>query len=158
LTDLPTVPRSLIDAGDFDLSGNIAYLLVRAKNTLSQYVEQGASHMGLTHAQACCLMMLANGHSTTPTELSRRLDIDAGAVTRLVDRMERRGLIARSRGEADRRMVHLTLTDDGHAIVQRLPSVFIDVTHRGFAGFSPEEIAMFRQMLIRVVANGGVAD
>ncbi|RZT29268.1 DNA-binding MarR family transcriptional regulator [Cupriavidus agavae] len=148
------VPQDPFDPETFDLGSSLAYLLVRARNTLSQGLEQEVSQMGMTHAQACCLMMLAGGHAATPGDVARHLNTDAGAVTRLLDRMERRGLIARRRGEADRRVVYLTLTDEGSAMVRNLPAVFCDVMRRSFAGFSAGEIAVLRELLQKVVANG----
>jgi DNA-binding MarR family transcriptional regulator len=78
----------------------------------------------MTHAQASCLMMLAKGEATTVTDLARNLNTDAGSVTRLLSRMEKRGLIERTRRDDDRRVVDLSLTAEGEAMVEKLPVVF----------------------------------
>jgi DNA-binding MarR family transcriptional regulator len=53
----------------------------------------------------------------TMNELARLLDLDKSSVTGLVDRAERRGLVARVPSTADRRSVLVTLTDHGRSLV-----------------------------------------
>lgn len=113
--------------------------------------------MDLTHTQASCLMLLAQGE-TTVSDLARHLNTDAGSATRLLNRMERRGLVTRSRRNADRRVVDLTLTDEGREMALKLPEVFCRVMRNRFKGFSASEIATFRDMLSRIVANGCKTD
>jgi DNA-binding HxlR family transcriptional regulator len=43
----------------------------------------------------------------------RGLGIDAGAITRMLDRLEAKGLVERVRSETDRRVVHVRLTEAG---------------------------------------------
>lgn len=53
------------------------------------------------------------GEGRTATEIAGELGITAGAVTRLVDRLENRGLLARRRSPEDRRVVSILPTDEG---------------------------------------------
>lgn len=141
------------DPADYEIGKSVGYLLARAKNTLSQGVEQEVSGLDMTHAQASCLMMLAKGEATTVTDLARNLNTDAGSVTRLLSRMEKRGLIARTRRDDDRRVVDLSMTPEGNAMVEKLPAAFCNVMRRHFEGFEPEEIEVLRGMLLRIIAN-----
>jgi len=149
----PDLPRDLFDPADYEIGKSLGYLLVRAKNTLSQGVEQEVSSLEMTYAQASCLMMLAKGEATTVTDLARNLNTDAGSVTRLLSRMEKRGLIARSRRDDDRRVVDLSITPEGHAMIEKLPAAFCNVMRRHFEGFSHNEIEVLRDMLLRIIAN-----
>ena len=146
-------PADLFDPAEYEIGKSVGYLIGRAKNTLSQGVEHEVSALDMTQAQASCLMMLAKGEATTVTDLARNLNADAGSVTRLLSRMEKRGLIGRTRRDDDRRVVELSLTPEGHAMVEKLPAVFCDVMRRHFEGFSREEIEVLRGMLLRVIAN-----
>ncbi|WP_066733627.1 MarR family winged helix-turn-helix transcriptional regulator [Cupriavidus sp. D384] len=150
--------EDLFDPADYEIGKSVGYLLTRAKNTLSQGVEQEVSSLDMTHAQASCLMMLAKGEATTVTDLARNLNTDAGSVTRLLSRMEKRGLIARTRRDDDRRVVDLSITPAGIAMVEKLPAVFCNVMRRHFEGFSHDEIEVLRGMLLRIIANNRSAD
>ncbi len=149
----PETPLDLFDPASYEIGNSIGYLIGRAKNTLSQGIEQEVSALDMTHAQASCLMMLAKGEATTVTDLARNLNTDAGSVTRLLSRMEKRGLIERTRRDDDRRVVDLSLTAEGEAMVHKLPAVFCDVMRRHFDGFSQEEIEVLRDMMLRIIAN-----
>ena len=64
-------------------------------------------------------MSLLAGRSSTCADLARDLSYDKGASTRLVDTMEQRGWVTRSRANDDRRVLNLELTPDGEAIAIR---------------------------------------
>jgi len=154
-----STPTDLFDPEHYEIGKSVGYLLARAKSMLSQGVEQELNSLDMTHAQASCLMMLAKGEANTVTDLARELSTDAGSVTRLLSRMEKRGLIERTRRDNDRRVVDLSLTPEGETMVDKLPVVFCDVMRRHFDGFSQEEIDVLRSFLLRLIANnrGGSA-
>lgn len=154
----PLALSELFDPAEYELGKSVGYLLARAKNTLSQGVEQEVGNLDMTHAQASCLMMLAQGEANTVTDLARNLNTDAGSVTRLLSRMEKRGLIARTRRDDDRRVVDLSITPAGNALVEKLPVAFCNVMRRHFEGFNHDEIEVLRGMLLRIIANNRGAD
>ena len=100
------------------------------------------------------LCVLKSGVAASANEIARQLDIDAGAVTRVLDRLEGKGLIERTRSEADRRMVHLRLTPAGEAAVRKVPAVLASVNNDFLAGFSEAEWKQLRKLLARMQANG----
>ncbi|PSL58493.1 DNA-binding MarR family transcriptional regulator [Saccharothrix carnea] len=59
-------------------------------------------------------------HRLTPTELMRASMVTSGAVTQRLDRLEARGLVARTPNERDGRGVVVALTDAGHELVDRV--------------------------------------
>ena len=88
-------------------------------------------------------------------DLAREYGIDASAVTRLIDRLEKRGLITRLRSEEDRRVVRLALTEEGHALAARIPAIFNGVLDKLLSGFTPEEVGFLKSMLRRMLVNSG---
>ena len=70
----------------------------------------------LTHAQWVPLFKLAHGECQTVAELARTLQSDPGAMTRALDRLEAKGLVARVRSSEDRRVVNLELTEAGREV------------------------------------------
>lgn len=141
------------DPDRYEMGRSIGYVLARAKSRLAYSVEQEVSDLDITHAQASCLMMLAKGAAHTVTDLGRELGTDVGSVTRLLSRLETRGLIARTRREDDRRVVDLSLTAAGEALVGKLPAIYCDVLRRHFEGFTTAEIETLRGLLQRVIDN-----
>ena len=63
------------------------------------------------------LLGVLRDREPTMNELARLLDLDKSSVTGLVDRAERRGLVARVPSAADRRSVRVTLTAEGRSLV-----------------------------------------
>lgn len=66
------------------------------------------------------LFELAHAPQLTATALRDNLDLDAGYLSRLLRRLEQRGLVARTSSEADRRVAYLTLTEKGRQEFQTL--------------------------------------
>jgi MarR family transcriptional regulator, lower aerobic nicotinate degradation pathway regulator len=60
----------------------------------------------------------------TMNELARLLSLDKSSVTGLIDRAESRGLVARSPSTTDRRVVLVSLTDAGRALVSEVAAQF----------------------------------
>jgi DNA-binding MarR family transcriptional regulator len=147
----PTPPP---EVRDYDLGESVGYLISRVKSTMSNMVTQRAvAELGVTSQQASILFMVATGKCTLAAELAREYGIDASAVTRLVDRLEKRGLLQRVRSSEDRRAVRLALTPEGLAIAARMPAIFRSVTEHLSAGFTPEEVGFLKSMLRRILAN-----
>ncbi|MFI7704968.1 MarR family winged helix-turn-helix transcriptional regulator [Nonomuraea sp. NPDC049480] len=89
--------------------------LVRLAHLVQQvFVEVGREH-DLTPQQAQLLCLLIGG-PVGMTELSRTLHLEKSSLTGLVDRAEKRGLVARVRDTRDRRTCRIALTPDGERI------------------------------------------
>jgi len=147
----PTPPP---EVRDYDLGESVGYLISRVKSTMSNMVTQRAvAELGVTSQQASILFMVASGKCLLAAELAREYGIDASAVTRLLDRVEKRGLLARVRSIEDRRVVRLELTEEGRAIAERLPDIFCGVLDQLLAGFTPEEVGFLKSMLRRILGN-----
>jgi DNA-binding MarR family transcriptional regulator len=76
---------------------------------------------GLTWAEYDVLLRLAKatGRTLTMTELAKRIMISPSGLTRVVDGLERKGFVKRSRSNDDARVVSASLTDAGRDKVKR---------------------------------------
>ena len=87
----------------------------------------------------------------TPSELAAFLKLDRAAITRLLDKLECQDLIARTRGDSDRRTVTLKVTPKGKALSAELLELSKSVNELFASGLSPKEaeqyIATVRKML-----------
>jgi DNA-binding MarR family transcriptional regulator len=86
--------------------------LVQTMHVLQDLYAETSRPLGLTPQQAHLLCVLLGG-PLGMTELSRILSIERSSLTSMVDRLERRDLVARVADPADRRACHITLTDAG---------------------------------------------
>lgn len=109
---------------------------------------------GLTSAQWGPLMRLKTGGGSTVAELARWLNVDAGAMTRLLDRLEKKGLCRRVRSTEDRRVVQIELTPEGEAAIGEVPAVLADVLNAHLTGFSQQEFDALGEYLRRMCESG----
>jgi DNA-binding MarR family transcriptional regulator len=86
--------------------------------------EECAREHGITPAQHLLLLQIAGSESgqTTVSELVDKLSLTQSTVTELVQRAARDGLLARRTSTTDGRVVHLSLTEDGHDKLKRVHS------------------------------------
>ena len=108
----------------------------------------------LTDAQWKPLWLLKLGRASSAIELAREIAVDAGSVTRMVDRLEAKGLLERVRSATDRRIVHLRLTAAGDTVARKVPFVLAAVNNEFLRGFSEPEWKQLRRLLGRMADNG----
>ncbi len=109
---------------------------------------------GLTSAQWGPLMRLRTAGNCTVADLARWSQVDAGAMTRLLDRLEKKHLCKRVRSLDDRRVVLVELTPEGEAAIAEVPAVLAEVLNAHLAGFSKTEWLTLKNQLERMVASG----
>jgi len=110
--------------------------------------------LDLTNKQWAPLIMLMRCRCHTAAELARELEVDTGAMTRMLDRLEGKGFIRREPSAEDRRVFKLALTADGEQVSQRVPEILSASFNRHLAGFTIEELDQLMAMLRRMLANG----
>ena len=98
-------------AQDQELAG----ALVQTMHRLQDLHAETSRPLGLTPQQAHLLCVLLGG-PLGMTELSRILSIERSSLTSMVDRLERRDLVARTANPTDRRASHIELTADGRSL------------------------------------------
>jgi DNA-binding MarR family transcriptional regulator len=139
---------------EYQLNESVGYLVSRVKSSMSNLVTQRTmAELGITSTQASILFMVASGKCQLAADLARDYGIDASAVTRLIDRLEKRGLLSRVRSSEDRRVVRLGLTPEGYQLAARMPEIFTGVMEKILVGFTPEEVGFLKSMLRRILAN-----
>lgn len=130
---------------------SIAYLMRRTLTLVTEAVDHELAPTGLTHAQWGPLLKLYMGHASTVAELARHSNLDVGAMTRTLDRLEAKGLVKRVRSSEDRRVVNLELTDEGRATAKKIPAVLCRVQNAHMRDFSEAEWQLLKGMLRRIL-------
>jgi DNA-binding MarR family transcriptional regulator len=148
MTDGPYHPDEI------QLESSLGYYLTKARNVLNERTDQAVKPLGLTAQQIGVILLLSCGEASTPFEMSRAMSYDSGSMTRLLDRLENKGFIARTRSDEDRRVVKLNLTPQGHAAARQLPQLGAAVLNEQLRGFSQADLATLIDLLARFIANG----
>lgn len=126
----------------------------RIMGSIIYQADQRLEAHGLTSAQWGPLMRLRTAGRSTVAELARWLQVDAGAMTRLLDRLEKKRLCKRVRSLEDRRVVQVELTPEGEAAIAEVPAVLAAVMNDHLAGFSKTEWVALKTYLRRMVETG----
>ncbi len=132
---------------------HLGYQLRRIVTLLTAHIDRQVEPLGLTDAQWKPLLRLLLDQTGTVAALARLCQLDAGGMTRLLDRLETKGLVRRERSQEDRRVVNIDLTDEGRAAAQQLPELLLGMQRSMLQGFSAEEEAQLRGYLSRVYDN-----
>jgi len=90
-------------------------------------------------------------------DLCKGISYDAGAMTRMLDRLEAKGLIQRTRSAQDRRLMNLELTEEGRAAYPRMREISMQVANRFLRGFTRSEARQLEAFLSRMLENGHAA-
>lgn len=100
---------------------------------ISKHSKQIQDHYDITVPQLICLQAVSAQSPITIGALTRNVFVRNGTVTGIIDRLERRGLVRRTRISRDRRQVHIEITPAGAAFAQDGPQPlhtrFIDRLH-----------------------------
>ena len=137
----------------FPLDDSPGFLISQVAGRLQRNIDRALASEGITGAQWTVLWMLATGRAQTPIDISHRLSMDTGAITRLLDRMVAKNLLVRRPHATDRRSVILELTPEAQALYPTLPSKVAQVVIDAFEGISQEELIPFKQVLLQVLNN-----
>ena len=86
---------------------------------IQQDMAQSFKELHLTGPQFYILYLLCQEGGAKPTELADKLEVKPSAITVMVDRLIKGGLVRRERDEDDRRIVKLDSTEEGRAIFEK---------------------------------------
>lgn len=147
----PAPAVAFYNAQSYEPNDSVGYLMRRILNLVGQGIEKELEPTGLTNAQWMPLYKLYRGCSNTVADLARECGHDAGSTTRMLDRLEIKGLCQRVRSQEDRRVVHIELTPEGKAAAQEIPITLSKIQNDYLAGFSLEEWQTLKSYLRRIL-------
>jgi DNA-binding MarR family transcriptional regulator len=107
----------------------------------------------LTYSQFMTIKHLAVDSTTGVTELARHAQLNPGAMTRLLDKLEARGLLQRVADPADRRALHIVLTESGLRIWRDIRDCGQIVRDRAMQGMDENEREQLFRLLGQVLQN-----
>jgi DNA-binding MarR family transcriptional regulator len=134
------------------LEAEVFVSLLRAADALARGAETIVKHHNLSGTQYNVLRILrgAGPDGLACREVGCRMISRDPDITRLLDRMESRGLIARAREAQDRRVVKTRVSEEGLALLSKLDQPVRELHRRQFRRFSGKELRQLLNLLDRV--------
>jgi DNA-binding MarR family transcriptional regulator len=111
------------------------------------------SALEVTAAQYLIIATLAHREADSAAQLCKSFSYDAGAMTRMVDRLEAKGLVQRRRCSDDRRLINLELTEAGRALFPKMKALSMAVQNRFLRGLDRVEVQRLEGYLTRMLEN-----
>ena len=148
----PTAATEIYDAKTFDHRRCIGPLISRVRVALLEALDGALSPLNVTAAQYVVLSSLASG-AESASQICRGISYDAGAMTRMIDRLEQRGLLQRVSVADDRRTTKLELTEEGKALYPKMRASAMAVVNGLLRGFTKTEARQLESFLKRMLDN-----
>jgi DNA-binding MarR family transcriptional regulator len=147
--------RSIDPEAEFglDVPEYFFYLLFQAVRRRDAAFERALTGLDLTLAQWRAISTIRRFESCAMSELSAFTAVDRTTLTRSVDQLVRRDLVARRTPEADRRQVRLSLTDHGQRLYGRAVEHLLDFNRQALAGVPAERQRDMGRGLAAVIRN-----
>ena len=153
---------SIYDSENYEPSRSVAHLLGQVRTEILAALDREltadkhVADIGVTAAQFVVLTRLAAAErKKSASDLCKEMSYDAGAMTRMIDRLESKGLIRRARCPQDRRLVYLEMTEQGRAVYPRLRELSMAIQNRFLRGFSRADARQLETLLGRMLENAG---
>lgn len=138
-------------------TGELGFLVTGVRNAIWTSIDRELQPLDITTAQFVVFDSIARSGGSTIGALCRVIGYDSGAMTRLLDRIEKKGLVRRVANPNDRRSFLIELTEESAALVPKARRK----VHSAFApllqGFSDREAAALRASLEKVLENAARA-
>ena len=134
---------------------HLGLLLGRAALLKDRIIDTHMEPHGITAAQFKVLIIMAQFGVDTPAELCRYLGLDSGSMTRMLDRLEQKGLLLRKRCADDRRLVRLALTEEGQALADKLPEIGVNAMNQLAGALDSEELQTLEAILKKILLAAG---
>jgi DNA-binding MarR family transcriptional regulator len=137
-------------AATYTAKSSVGYLIKRAHAMLMDVLDNLFADRGFSFIHYAILTYVRDGIAVNPKDICVQYRHDSGALTRVIDQLEERGLLGRVRRGADRRKVELQLTEQGRKTVESLIPLVVDKLNLALADFSREEVAEFKRLLVKL--------
>jgi DNA-binding MarR family transcriptional regulator len=133
---------------------SVGFLVKRCGVLMGQLAERRFASLSISFTQWLVLTWL-HGHQghISATQLSAEIGHDMGALTRVVDELERRGLLVRERSRRDRRAVEIAITAAGRAQALSARRVLVELLNELVAPFSDRDIEALIGLLRRLLLH-----
>lgn len=134
------------------LSSQICFRLYSASRLVTQTYKPFLDKLGITYPQYLVLMVLWETDNQPVNDIAHKLLLETNTVTPLIQRMEKMGLVIRTKGIVDTRQRIVSLTKEGKAMEKeaaKVPACMLE--HFADCGLKKEEVFRLVPLLDEVI-------
>jgi DNA-binding MarR family transcriptional regulator len=122
---------------------DIYRLVDKMHRLLDSVIQSAISGLDLTIAQFQLLEVVASGKATSPSRCSQAVNLTPSGMTNILDKLESRGLVVRTRENPDRRLITIELLPEGQSLYQSATLAVSNAWIEAVRGFSKEDSLLF---------------
>ena len=131
----------------------LGFQVLRVHKAHRAHAEAALNQLGLHTGQEMLLLRLWSEEGIPTSQLAAAMGVEPPTTTKMLQRLEHRGLIERRPDPEDARISRVYLTQRGRALEQPVLGVWKQLEVQTVAGLSPTEQALLRRLLMQVAAN-----
>jgi len=128
-------------------------VLMKAHRSMVRHAERSIVSLDMCISDFGVLEVLLHKGPQSVSEIGRHVDLTSGSITTAIDRLERRGLVARAAHASDRRARVVHLTPDGKARITQVFARHKDAMDRAAQGLSKAERGTLIELLKKLGAT-----
>lgn len=138
-----------VSATRYDL--RILQALRRIIRAIDLHSRKLSAQHKITGPQLVCLLSVEEHEPVTPSAIARHVHLSPSTVIGILDRLEAKEFVQRARDLKDRRLVQVSLTEQGKALVANAPSPLQETLAEQMNHLPDAELAMIAESLDRIV-------
>ena len=143
----------MMNIGEDQLDNSLDFMLVKVVNKLRCQIGRQLKHLDMTSEQMVVLVRLWEQDGLSQKELADKIFKDQANTTRILDKVEKKGLVRRVDSLNDRRTYLIYLTDEGKRSVEQCYPLVLQVKAKIAKGLTSEDTAALRRMLDTISRN-----
>lgn len=137
----------------FDLDDCVGFITNTASKQISDAFNEKLNTYSITRVQWIALYFLGKHNYVSQSELAVKMNIKNSTMVRLIDRMEKEGLVNRIKCKDDRRITNIYLTDLGISRINELLWIGEEFGNLVAKDISEKDIETFKNVLKKMVQN-----
>lgn len=135
------------------LDESIGFLINQTGRRITQVLNHYFVPHDVTTEQWSVLARLCEEDGISQKELAARVSKDQTNVTRILDQLQRKGLVVRKANPDDRRSFLPSVTPEGQAMYERIAPLEEKTIALAMEGLQPDEVAKLKELLQRIADN-----
>ncbi len=140
---------------DYDHNKSLGYLTGLTSRLLSHRLAAKfqAAGIDMTAEQWGAILILINGGPTTQRQLGKQLCLEKSSVSRLLNGIERRGWVVRTKDPKDSRQKLVTPTPKVMDTVEQCSHIAKSILNEAQRGMTQEEQSACQSYLLHIISN-----
>lgn len=125
-------------------------ILMQTSKTVHELIKDETAKHKLNITEFSVLEVLYQKGKQTIQQIGTKILISSGSMTYVIDKLEQRGLLCRNACTNDRRVIHVTLTNDGNQLMNEIMPKYYEFVNHMFDSLDSDEAETLVRLLKKV--------